>query len=262
MPSPQSKLTDEQKVEIVTRHDLGETQAALAKEFKVGATTISKVVKKAGNKGAIRGPRTTATPATSMIEFAKRCRSILWRLDGKEKGTYNKWQVRVNELKKDSSYSQQQAIVQAAKDFPALKRLFREYDTGEFDPNPDSHPDIHRWGKPAPMEGIENEKKDLSFRENLSWAIATAGKFLRTGDAPTSCPNDEAYFLYRQACEQPKEFLGKFTQVEARTDDGSEEARLAKKSGKRSIDEIEEMLSTLGEHEKTEDATLEQEKSL
>ncbi|KKL10096.1 hypothetical protein LCGC14_2559240 [marine sediment metagenome] len=255
MPSPQSKLTDEQKIEIVTRHDLGETQTALPKEFKVGATTISKVVKKAGNKGAIRGPRTTATPGTSMIEFAKRCRSILWRLDGKEKGTYNKWQIRVDELKRDSSYTQQQAIVQAAKDFPALKRLFREYDTGEFDPNPDSHPDIHRWGKPAPMEGIENEKKDLSFRENLSWAIETAGRFLRTMETPISCPNDEAYFLYRQACEQPKEFLGKFTQVEARTDDGSEEARLAKKSGKRSIDEIEEMLATLGECEKTENAT-------
>jgi predicted transcriptional regulator len=244
MSLPQSKLTDEQRVEIVERHGLGETMSILAKEFGVSLTTVSKYVRKAAGKSQGQPQEQRSTPATAIRDFAKRARSIIWRQDGKDKTTYDKWQVRITELEK-GGLNNKQAIVQASKDFPCLEKLFREYDVGEFDPHPESHPRIHMHGKPAPMDGIENEEREQSHRENLSWAIDAAGKFLRTGEAPISTPNDAAYYLYRQACEEPKDFLGKYTQIEAKGGDDLEEQRQAKRSGKRAIDEIDEMLSEL-----------------
>lgn len=243
MPPIPSKLSEEQKIDVIERHLLGETQTALAKEYGVSQTTIQKILRRANTK---RAKPEKSTPATSIREFAKRARSILWRQDGKVKGTYDRWQRLVKEFETDGGMNKNQAIVQASKDFPCLKRLFREYNVGENDPHPDSHPDIHMWGQPAPLDGIECEEREQSHRENLSWAIDAAGRFLRTGEAPTKCPNDAAYYLYRQACDEPKDFLGKFTSVEMKGGDDLEEQRLARKSGKRSIAEIEEMLAVIG----------------
>lgn len=160
----------------------------------------------------------------------------------------------VEEFKTDGGMNPHQAIVQASKDFPCLKQLFREYNVGANDPHPESHPDIQHFGQPAPMGSIENEEHELSHRENLAWAIDTAGKTLRTGEEPTSCPNDAAYYLYRQACDDPKDFFGKFTQVDIRGGDEQEEQRLARKSGERSIEDINKMLDTLVEIEHKQSA--------
>lgn len=241
--SQQGKLSDDDKIGIVERHVLGESQCALAKEFKVSQTTISKVIKRAGKS------RPPAKPTTSIVEFAKRARSILWRQDGKEKGTYKRWEELVEGFKAGGGMNPHQAIVQASKDFPCLKQLFREYNVGANDPHPESHPDIQHFGQPNLMGSVENEGRPLGHRENLAWAIDTAGKTLRTGEEPTSCPNDAAYYLYRQACDDPKDFFGKFTQVDIRGGDEGEEQRLARKSGKRSIEDINKMLESLVETE-------------
>jgi len=249
MPLPESKLSEEQKAEVCERYSLGETYAELAKDFGVAITTIRKYVRAGGAKKPVKQ---RITPATSMVEFKKRAKSILWRQDsGNSKGrkAYNSWMEKVDEFKK-GGMNPQQAVVQASKDFSCLAQLFREYDVGENDPHPGSHPTIQQYGQPTAMEGIECEGKSQSHYENLMWAIAAAGKLLRTGDAPETAPNDAAYFLYRQACDDPKEFLGKFTQVDMRSGDDLEEQRLAKKTGERSIDEINEMLQTLTEGEK------------
>lgn len=246
---PQAKLTDEQRVEVAELYSLGRTLAELARQFEVSSSTIQKIVKKAD----VQKPKAErSTPGTSIKEFAKRARSILWRQDGKVKGTYDSWKRKVEEFEKSRAMNPQQAIVQASKDFPCLKRLFREYDVSGYDPHPDSHPDIQHWGQKIPLDSIECENREQSFRENLSWAIETAGKYLRTGEHPTSTPNDGAYFLFKQACEQPKEFLGKFTQIEGRGDDGQEKRRRAREGGQRSIDEINEMLGALMEEKEEE----------
>lgn len=247
-----SKLSDEQKEIAVERYRLGETMKALAEEFEVSIVTMSRYIHRAGakktrpKKEAEQEEGGRITPATSMREFSKRARSILWRQDsGKKKKTYDKWNRKIEELRAGGGVNPQQAIIQASKDFPCLKKLFQEYAIGEYDPHPDSHPDIHYHGQPYPMEGIKNEEKELSHRENLAWAIATAGNFLRTGEHPESCPNNAAFYLFRQALDEPKDFLGKFTQIEAKGDSELDEQRRARRSGQRSAEEIEEMLSTL-----------------
>ena len=243
----QSKLTDEQRVEIAELHVLGKTHAELAKQFGVSPTTIQKTTSRI-NVGRPTKPTQglRSMPAAALTEFSKRAKSILWRQDGvMVKKSYDRWKRLVEELKTDGGCTREQAIIQASKDFPCLKRLFREYNVNDYDPNPDSHPGIEHWGQKVPMDGVENENLEQSFRENLAWAIEAAGKYLRTGEAPTSTPNDGAYFLFKQACEEPKDFLGKFTQVEGRGDDDKEKQRLVSRGGKKAIEEIDEMLSSL-----------------
>ena len=242
MPANPRKLTDEQEADLISRHELGETQVELGKAFGIATSTVHKILKRAG-KG-----RPPAKPATSIVEFCKRARSILWRQDdGKERKTYDKWQEAVKNFEK-GGLNHRQAAVQASKDFPCLKQLFREYNVGENDPHPDSHPDIPMWGERTPADqALKIEGKKQTHRENLNWAITAAGRYLRTGEPPESCPNDAAYYLYRQACDEPKDFLGKFNQIEAKGDGDLEEQRLAKRSGQRSIEEIEEMLELLGD---------------
>lgn len=247
MSLPQSKLTDEQRAEVITRRDLGEPMAAMAKTFGVSITTISKICKKAGVNRPIQKDRLVA-PAKSVTEFAKRARSILWRQDsGSIRKTYDQWEAKVKDLEVNGGMNPKQAIVQASKDFARLEILFREFDVSEYDPHPDSHPRIQKHGQPEPVENIECEDKEQSHRENLIWAIEAAGKKLRTGESPISAPNDAAYYLYCQARNEPKDFLGKFTQVEAKSSSDSDEDRDNRKRGKRSVDEIEEMLQSLTE---------------
>jgi len=241
-----AKLNDKQRAEVVKRYTFGETQAALAKEFKVSISTIGKIIKKANAGRPMKtkqGPR--ATPAAAIVQFAKRARSILWRQEsGVVKKSYDKWKQAVEELKKNGGYTQQQAIVQVSKDFPCLRRLFKEYNVSDFDPNPDSHPTVENWGQKS-VDDIECEGKKQSHRQNLMWAIEAAGKYLRTDITPSKAPNDAAYYLYRQAIEEPKDFLGKFTQIESRADDEGERQRRSREKGQRSISEIEEMLAEL-----------------
>jgi len=90
---------------------------------------------------------------------------------------------------------------------------------------------------------VTSENKEQSYRENLNWALSAVGEFLRTNRRPETCPNNAAWFLYQQACTEPKDFMAKVAQVE-KGDDGEAE-RLTRKSAQRSIAEIDEMLAGL-----------------
>ncbi len=202
----------------------------------------------------VETPPTKKPLAVSRVvtEFAKRVKSALWRQDtGKEKPKYDAWIKRVAELESSdgAGYTHAQAVVQASKDYTCLFRLFREYDLSAFDPNPESHPNIRQFGEPRSKDTDEVicEGKKQPYRQSLQWALDNAGTFRRTGNDPVSCPCDAAWYLYELAKEEPKDFLGKVNQVEMRGDSESEDSRNAKKSGKRSIAEIDMMLATLEE---------------
>ena len=244
MPPLPGKLTDKEKTEVAERYVLGETYDVLAKEFNVSSATIRKAIVKSGKQRPPKDP----VAATSITEFTKRARSILWRQEtGKVKKSYDSWQKMVDDYVANSGMTRHQAVVQASKDFPCLARLFREYSIGANDPHPDSHPGIHHFGQPAPTGSIENEGKEQSHRRNLAWAIEAAGKFSRTGVEPTIAPNDAAFWLYRQAVDDPKGFLAKYSQAEAKGDDELERKQRARKTGQRAIDEIDEMLAELND---------------
>jgi hypothetical protein len=145
-------------------------------------------------------------------------------------------------------YTKNQAIVRASKEYKCLKLLFREYDLKLFDPNPESHPDIVHKQDIQPdktLNGVICEGKQQSYKESLQWAIEAAGKFLRTNENPISCPCDAAYYLYQQAITEPKDFLGRVGQIEAKVAGESEDDKNIKREGKRSISEIESMLQEL-----------------
>ena len=93
---------------------------------------------------------------------------------------------------------------------------------------------------------IQNENISLTYRQMLAWAVEAAGQRRRTGADPVSCPNDSAYWLYEQAVSDPKGFLTKINQVEAKHDE--EEGNLQKMNA-RSIQEIDAMLSLLDAEE-------------
>ena len=123
-----SKLTDEQRVEIAELHVLGKTHAELAEQFGVSPTTIQKTTSRI-NVGRPTKPTQglRSMPAAALTEFSKRAKSILWRQDGgKVKKNYDRWKRLVEELKTDGGCTREQAIIQASKDFPCLKRLFRD----------------------------------------------------------------------------------------------------------------------------------------
>ena len=251
MPPLESKLSEDKRAEIVARYIDGATYVELSIDYGVAVSTIRKYVKAGGAKKPVRQ---RAAPATSMVEFKKRAKSILWRQESgneKDRKSYHSWTKKVEDFEK-GGMNAQQAIVQASKDFRCLFPLFRMYDVSGNDPLPGSHPEIHQLapdGRQANVEVIECEGEDQSHRENLAWAIEAAGKQLRIGEQPEVAPNDAAYYLYCQARDEPRDFLGKFSQVHARGSDEQEGALLARESGKKSIEEINVMLQTLTEGE-------------
>ena len=91
---------------------------------------------------------------------------------------------------------------------------------------------------------IQSDGKEQSYRENLLWACQAAGQKLRTGNRPTSCPNDKAFFLYQLACENPKDFMTKFSQVETKEKDDAED-KAKKRSTQFLLEEIESQLEAL-----------------
>lgn len=90
---------------------------------------------------------------------------------------------------------------------------------------------------------VRSENREQSYRENLSWAIKSAGEFLRTKRKPKVCPNDAAYFLFCQAMKEPKDFLQRVSQVETKTEDTSD--RESRISTKRTLDEIDSFLERI-----------------
>ena len=211
----------------------------------------------------VETPTTEKPLAVSRVvtEFAKRVKSALWRQDtGKERPKYDAWVKKVSELESSdgAGYTHAEAIVQASKDYTCLFRLFREYDLSSFDPNPDSHPQIRQFGEPKSKDTDEVfcEGKKQPYRQSLNWALDAAGNFLRTGKEPVTCPCDAAWYLYEQAKNEQKDFLAKINQVEMRGDSESEDVRNAKKSGRRSIAEIDAMLRELESEDERDDNSL------
>ena len=240
-------LTQDQELELAERFAAGDPTDELAADFGVFPDTVRSIAKKHRKKR----PRPPIAIASGIKEFAKRARSILWRQDsGTEKKTYEKWKERLSELQSSdgANMSYEQAVVRTSKEFPCLIKLFREYDVREFDPNPESHPEITYFGKATVDNAdIECEGVEQSYRDSLRWAIAAAGRYLRTRKHPETCPCDAAFYLYRQAIEEPKDFMGKVGQIESKADSESEAINSARKVGKRAILEIDAMLAELDE---------------
>jgi hypothetical protein len=240
-----SKITSEQWKDAETRYSSGsETVEDIAKSLGMNPEYLTARFRRHGIR---KGDGTKGIKNKDLNDFASRVRSVLWRQDsGDEKKTYEDWKARVSDLESatGAGMTHNEALVRASKEYPCLTRLFREYDVAEFDPNPESHPQIQHFGqKPAIV--ATSDGKEQSYRENLRWAIETAGTYLRTGKHPATCPNDAAWYLYRQAIEEPKDFLSRVGQVESKGDNEAEEQRLSRKSGQRSLAEINEMLDTL-----------------
>jgi hypothetical protein len=192
-----------------------------------------------------------ASNTRDITEFSKRVKSVLWRQDtGKDKPTYNSWKSRVDFLssKDGGAYTKHEAIVRASKEYKCLERLFREYDLRAFDPNPESHPNIVMKPSISPnstLGGVICEDKQRTYRESLQWAIEAAGRYQRVNEMPISCPCDAAYYLFQQAITEPKDFLSRVGQIEAKGAGESEEEKDLKRAGKRSIKELEEMIQEI-----------------
>lgn len=235
-------LSDEQRELICKKYaGGGVSQTTLGEEFSVSRTTIKKLL----NRKNVTRPDNVPTPAKSVSDFLSRCHSVLWPRDGAKRTQYNRFDERIKELEEEAGYTKYQAIVRAAKEFDCLKPLFREYDLREFDPNPESHNDIQMYGGPLPNQTIPCEGIEQSYRDSLRWAMDAAGKTGRTGKSPVSCPCDQAYYLYRMAIEEPKDFMGKVGQIESKGDQESADKRATRKAGQKAIAEIDGYLAEL-----------------
>ncbi len=246
MPRQLPKLSEEERIDIAERYSCGISMATLAKEYKVCKASIAKYCRKESLKDK-QSTKQRITPTTLFKKFAQSARQVLWREGKTRKLLYEQWETRILELKQ-GGMSDKQAIVMASKDFHCLHPLFLQYPVNEFDPDPDSHPDIHMHGEEAPMDGIECEEHEQTHAQNLQWAINAAGIHHRTHEPPKKCPNNSAYFLYRQAIDDGDKFMAKYQQMmldkSKNLNPGDE---LIKRGAQRSIKEIGSMLDTLGE---------------
>jgi DNA-directed RNA polymerase specialized sigma24 family protein len=111
-----------------------------------------------------------------------------------------------------------------------------------------------RPGTPVTPEGLNEialcEEREQTYRENLRWAIESAGEQHRSGKRPTSCPNNSAWYLFIQAIKAPKDFLGRVGQIESKEEDDPN--RELRTSTKHSVEEIEMFLQELQQEERKE----------
>ena len=245
MPGPKTKLSEGEKASISERYACGEGMKTLAREFKVCVASIAKYCRKESRKGKPLSEQLN-TPATLFRKFGQSVRLILWRqVNEGRRNLLEQWDARVLELK-EGGLLDKQAIVMASKDFHCLHPLFLQYPVNEFDPDPDSHPHIHMHGEEIKLDGIECEGKELTHAQNLMWAMNAAGDYLRTKEPPEKCPNNSAYFLYRQAIDDSDKFMAKYQQMALDKSRNPEDDSL-KRGSQKSIEEIGLMLDTLGE---------------
>ena len=246
MPGNSTKLSEGEKISIAERYACGEGMKTLAREFKVCVASIAKYCRKENRKEKPLSEQQN-TPSTLFKKFAQSVRLVLWRENKTRKLLYEQWEKRVLELKQDGM-GDKQAVVMASKDFHCLHPLFLQYPVNEFDPDPDSHPHIHMHGEEVKMDGMECEEHELTHAENLQWAINAAGIHHRTHEPPKKCPNNSAYFLYRQAIDDGDKFMAKYQQMmldKAKNPNSGDES--IKRGAQKSIAEISSMLDTLGE---------------
>lgn len=187
--------------------------------------------------GSLPSPR-----GGSIEKFEKEAKSILWRQapgPNKERREYSNWKVRVAEIQEGDGVSHIQAVVKASLEFTCLAPLMNEYNLSTF--GLDGGPNI------IMDDQVLNMNEARSYRENLRWAVDAAGRYQRTKKAPEECPNDSAYYLYQQALQDPKDFLAKLGQMETKVNERENELEDYERAGKRSINEIDDMLQTLDE---------------
>jgi len=190
--------------------------------------------------------------------FVKQVRSSLWRHDGGSKIEYNRWGALVKRLASRGPYTEQEAVIEASKDFPLLHRLFREFDVKADDLHLGSNPRIHHLvdiqaerlnGENLTHPDIQCDERETSYKDQIEWALARAGEHAATGREPDFCPNWGSYYLYVQARDNNKEFMSRLGQIQTKREEDSDEKKLNKKNTKRSIDEINEMLDSLDSEE-------------
>lgn len=179
---------------------------------------------------------------TSIVGFMDRVTRVLWSAGVAQ---HSKFRVSVQSLE-EGGYTEEQAWVRAAKNFDALKLLFREYDIQKHDKDVGSHPGILWRGDPLPAPEVECQDIEMSYRECLRWAAAKAGENRRTKEPLTSVPNDTCYYLFQWATEEPKDFMAKLNQVESKEDAEAMLEKGVRKITKRSVDELKEMLKVNG----------------
>jgi len=111
---------------------------------------------------------------------------------------------------------------------------------------------IQRWcgpvqrnvEKPKQKVKVQSEGREQTYRENLRWALESAGEFARLGLIPETCPNDSAWFLYIQATTDPKDFMAKVSQSELKAE-APEDDHEMKRGSRRTIEEIHTLLESL-----------------
>jgi len=254
-----AELTEEQRLGVCMEYVDGETCKKIADKYGCSISTVGRIVKESKVKRSPKPPTPPVASGSTVKKFTSRARSILWRQEGgRGKKMYKEWKDRVDWLMSESGggYNEKQAVVRASKEYPCLTKLFREYDVSDFDPNPESHAHIDHTISAAKTsyDGIVCKKVTQSYRDSLRWAIDAAGTKLRTSVLPAECPNDTAFYLFRQAIEEPKDFMQKVSQMELKVDKEDEIRQNARKDAKRSIEEISDYLEELElEEERTEE---------
>ena len=184
-------------------------------------------------------------PKAGFPGFEHRVKSLLWgRTIGpkKDRPDYIRWENIVKELQKEG-VNRRQAIVNASLTFDCLSAIIADYNLSQYG--------VSNTSMNAKVT-VSVSSKDVkqSYRENLRWAIDAAGKFMRTREEPDDCPNDAAYYLYKQAIQDPKDFLQKVGQVEVKVSSREELEEDDRKQATKSIKEIDEMLATLNKEDK------------
>jgi hypothetical protein len=236
------RLSDEERDKVAREYVRGEHLDTLAEKYGISTQTVRRIVK---DKGAVQIVVPSGRISTNIREFLKRARSVLWRQEkgpGREKKkTYAAWTDQVKRYEESGRYTKQQAVVRASKNFPCLAKLMRDFDLSRYDTG--DPPDMD--GRPRNKDQVEPGIVDLgveqSHRDNLNWAIEEAGRFFRTKVEPRECPNNASYYLFRQACEDPTNFMQRFNQIEGKgTEDAEERSRT--RSANRSIEELTRML--------------------
>ena len=256
-PHVRTKCTSEEIDEIVERYTHGETKDELAKDFAVSRETIRKYMEK---RGAERGKYNTEDIDPNLRNFLIQVRKVLFRQDrGTDKRKYNEWRGKTYELYKTGDYLKHECQIMAAHEFECCRTLFEKYDVSMYDPlvktkdtaNGTTSPEVgNRISIPErPVtkrleeRTVECDGKELTYRENLTWAAEAAGNERRTSIPPDKCPNDTAYWLYTQARDASKEFMSKLSAIEVRNVNPDD--AVGRRAAKRSIEDIDVMLKEL-----------------
>ena len=180
---------------------------------------------------------------SSVDKFEREAKTILWRrIRGTDKARpdYDRWKTRIAEISVQEGISRREAVLQASQEETCLAPLMNEYDFESYGV----------IGTPQIMEGgggtiCRNE--ELSYRENLRWALDAAGEFQRTKNYPVECPNNSAWYLLTQAIEDAKDFLAKLGQVEVKASERDILVEDTQRHGKQSIKDLDDQLATLNE---------------